>query len=366
MLSRLLKAIASVHTEYGTEIGLTRLAPASFNDLTPYLHSPASPQNVPGQAERDIEFADEFVQPGDDVAYFEGDAEGTEAQSEADLTGAFEGPDLMHVIHNVTNALRAGMNLYPDFLAGLRRIPKLLSEKESKQQLIQTCFSDVPGIAWREEIQGFHGSVHQDYSCRVGRNAQASSRAEGEFGHDVAAVDRDLSSDAWWASLTIMLEIAAVQRRVADWANSCLCHGDLPLDDLPSDVSMHVKACPLRGRRSAEIASGDFFRLLERLFQHQHHATVLETSNLLARLVQAPEGLALTAEDDAATLEVLDILVSYGLVEGPPWKLSTLGHAHLCERVVLQKYEPLLRPHTGSLRLQVSVASSSRRTRLAA
>ena len=160
------------------------------------------------------------MQPGDDVACFEADAEDEATQSEADLTGVFEGPDLVPVIHNVPNALPTVMNLYPDFLAGLKRITKLLSEKERKQQLIQTCFSDVPGVAWREEIQGFHGSVHEERwgtiahavknvhavsvplkSCWSldkflgGRHAQASSRAEGEFGRDVVAVDRDLSSD---------------------------------------------------------------------------------------------------------------------------------------------------------------------------
>ena len=274
---------------------MTRPAPASFDDLIPYLHSTASPQNLPRQAERDNEFADEFVQPGDDVACSEGDL-------------------------------------------------------------------DVPGVAWREEIQGFHGSVHEErwgtiaravknvHTVSVplkacwnldkflgGRHAQAGSRAEGEFGHDVVAVDRDLSSHASWASLTIMLEIAAVQRHVADWANSCPCCGDLPLDGLPSDVSLRTKACPMTGRRSAEIASGDFLRLLKRLFQH--HATVPEST--LPRSLPHQDVLELMRDFEAARAHIVSAYVlNMSFWMQPPYVLA--GIAHVDPRSVAQSLEACL------------------------
>ena len=356
MLSKLFKSIVSVHTDYGTEIGLTRCGPATFDDLIPYLHVPTTssgtPSHMPGAALDDNLFQDGFDQPGDDVCLFEGEAPQQDAHDCADLSAAFEGPDLMHIIHNVTNGLGSVMNLYAGFLAGLKRVAKLLSEKESKQQLIQTCFSELPGLAWKGDVSRFQGSVHEERwgtiahaiknvhslelplrTCWSLKNflggkelpaAQARSEpGSGEFGHDLAALDADLTSDTWWASLKVMLQIAAVQRRVSDWANSCPCHDEMLVEDLPADVRDHMMSCPLRGRRAAELAGGDFFALFQRLFQH--HATEVEAS--LPRSLSQEQILDMMRDFEAARSHILAVYVlKLSFWQQPPNALAGIAH----------------------------------------
>ena len=52
MLGRLLKAIVSVHTDYGTEIGLTRLAPASFDSVSPCPCKPSESATASREGQR--------------------------------------------------------------------------------------------------------------------------------------------------------------------------------------------------------------------------------------------------------------------------------------------------------------------------
>ena len=384
MVSKLFRAIVSVHTDYGTEIGFTRLEPAPFSDLIPYLHAPnlsADTRRQEHQPDDDV-FQDGFTQPGEDVCCFQDPPEvARETADCADLSGSFEGPDLVHIIHNVTNGLKHVMHIYDDFLAGLKRIAKLLSEKESKQQLIQTCFAGAAGSAWKAEISCFHGSAHEERWGTIAqavRNvhklevplrscwnlkkflggkdlpaAEANAAAPSEsarqgFGHDLAALDKDLTSDSWWASLRIMLQIAAVQRRASDWANSCPCHVDMLRDNLPADVHECMMKCPLRGRLAAELAGGDFFQLLQRLFDQ--HATSVEAS--LPRSLTQQQVLDMMRDYEAARSHIIGVYVlKLSFWQQPPQVLVGLAHSD---------------PGVRAKSLESCLSSSSKRPRVLA
>ena len=69
-----------------------------------------------------------------------------------------------------------------------------------------------------------------------------------------------------------MLPIAMVQREAVRWVNSCPCHFDMEkemrsLENPPDGWRDLVQGCPLRGRRCAELAAGDFFKLAHVLFE---------------------------------------------------------------------------------------------------
>lgn len=73
----------------------------------------------------------------------------------------FEGPDMMHIIHNATNYLEDVVDCYAPTIAALKSICSLLSGRESKQQLIEMCFQSGPAIAYHDEIRKFTITVHE-------------------------------------------------------------------------------------------------------------------------------------------------------------------------------------------------------------
>ena len=72
-----------------------------------------------------------------------------------------------------------------------------------------------------------------------------------------------------------MLQIAHVQREVVQYVTSCPCHRALSREDVEPTVPAAWARCPLRGCRCAELAAGDFFQLLQSLFDT--NVTMLES-----------------------------------------------------------------------------------------
>ena len=346
-LSKLLRSVVSVSSDYGTEVGLTRLGRSAFEDVLPYIHCPPSQPDEPERVDPDHVFAD--VEPAvfDNPEYFAGQVQCDEEC--ANLDSALEAPDLMHVIHNCTKGLSGVMELYADFLEGLKVIAKFLSEKETKQQLLATCFSALPGIAWRDSIANYHGKVHEERwgtiahavrrlsslkaaltSCwdlqkfsLGGPLTQRQDQDQSQFGHHLEAIDECINSDMWWGMLHVLHSIALVQIHVSDWVNSCPCHGHLYNGDIAADVSLAWNNCPLRGRRAAEVAAGDFFDLLSNLFTQA--ATRVE-SGLPAGL--SPEQVLRIMKDfESARAHIISTYVlKLSFWSQPPYALAALAH----------------------------------------
>eukprot|EP00435_Cladocopium_sp_Y103_P070956 s111_g36.t1 len=219
---------------------------------------------------------------------------------------SLEGPDMMHIIHNATNNLGDVLTCYDPMMASLKALCSLISGRESKQQLIETCFNSGPAIAFQDMVSSFDIGVHEkrwntiasaieeinelgpalrthwnlarflgevpglceDEAIPAERPAADNSEA---FGVALRTVDEAICSDKFWASIKVMLPIAMVQREAVRWVNSCSCHFDLEkemrsLEEPPDGWRDFVHGCPLRGRRCAELAAGDFFKLLHVLF----------------------------------------------------------------------------------------------------
>ena len=182
------------------------------------------------------------------------------------------------------------------------------------------CFQSGPAIAYHDEIRKFTITVHEkrwntiasaieevnklepalkshwnlaqflgkeksntddftDNGVPTARPGETDSSPE--YGVNLRVVDDALSSDFFWGSLKVLLQVAVVQRQAVRFVNGCVCHSDmLHADDKTAEKLSET--CPLRGRRCAELASGEFFDLVQSLFQAR--ATTLE--------LQLPRGLA--------------------------------------------------------------------------
>ena len=352
-MSKLLQSVVSVHTDYGTEVGLTRLGPACFDDVLPYIHAGPAPQIQ--DADPDDAFADDLaLESVDNPEYF---AEVPLCPDDyANLEASLEGPDLMHIIHNCTKGLSGVMQHYDGFVEGLKVVAKLLSERETKQQVRATCFSSVPGIAWKAEISGFHGKVHEERWGTIAHavlrlsnlrpalrtcwdlqkftfDAPTNQRPEheqAEYGHRLQLFNECVNSDVWWGVMHVLHEIAVLQSDVSDWVNSCPCHYHvLKEGHLAADVFQAWSRCPLRGRRAAEVAAGDFFSLLSDLFNQA--STRIEAGLPIG--LSDEQVLSIMRDFEAARAHIMSTYVlKLSFWSQPPYVLAALGH-----------YDPLAR-----------------------
>ena len=302
-------SVVSIHTDYGTEKGLSRISECPLDTFLPYLHV-----NEPQHLEDCETFAEDFPMFDSDLFVDEDGQEhgaGEVNDNMVSFDSVFEGPDMMHIIHNATNYLEDVVDCYAPTLASLKSICSLLAGRESKQQLIETCFQTGPGaIAFHEDIKAFKYTVHETrwnsevnklevalknhwnlprflglsdgHSDLMDHELPASRTGSEEYGVNLKTVDDALCSDMFWGSLKVLLQVAMVQREAVKWVNSCPCHYKWHHATESKRMQALCDSCPLRGRRCAEIASGEFFELLESLFQTS--ATTLE--------FQLPRGLA--------------------------------------------------------------------------
>lgn len=313
-LCELCDSVVSLHTDYGTEKGISRISHCPLDLFLPYMHAG---EEVTGKGDSEI-FAQEFQ--AHDVENLFVDEECQDVwEGVVSFDPCFEGPDMMHIIHNATNYLEDVVDCYAPTIAALKSICALLAGRESKQQLIETCFQAGPSIAFAEEIKSFNITVHDKRwntiasgieevnnlepalrshwnlcqflgktdDVRAEREDEAPAHRPGgdsdEFGVNLKAVDDALCSDFFWGCLKVLLQVAVVQRHAVRFVNGCPCHDGL----LQATDSLTVKAmcesCPLRGRRCAELAAGNFFDLLESLFQSSAAALELKLPRGLAK-----------------------------------------------------------------------------------
>ena len=289
-LVQLVRSISSVHTDYGVESGIARMPPIPLEDILPHWHSGPEPENQLNE-EAFLDNGEPQHVPDD---AFEGDA--PPKQHLIDLSGSLEGPDMMHIIHNATNDLSTVAETYPDMLHKLTLLFKLMSNKETKQQLLTNCFSQGDAHAFYSQIAAVSHTVHEkrwntianaielatdlEVALRAGWDLDAfmrgkkppNSRQEDpslavDFGVNLQQVDEAMHSDFFWGSIKVFLEVARVQHEAVRFVTSCPCHYGLSRMGVDQAVLDKWDSCPMRGRRCPEICGGDFFAMLQDMMQ---------------------------------------------------------------------------------------------------
>ena len=242
------------------------------------------------------------------------------------------------------------MSIYKPFMVGLKRVAKLLSGKESKQQLLVTCFSSGFAVGFRQEVASFKCSVHEKrwntiafavrslselepalrscWDVQVylrGRNMPQAKEDLGgdEHGVHLEGANEALLSDHWWSCLHIFLQIAVVQSAATEYANGCDCHSELLREDVGSDLRQLWESCPLRGRRCPQLVAGEFFTVAQRLFDCS--AVRLEAD--LPRNMSQQQVHELMSDFEAARQSILSTYIMKLSFWGEaPHALAGLGH----------------------------------------
>ena len=181
----------------------------------------------------------------------------------------------MRIIHNVTKGLERIMELYTPMMSKLKPVCSLLAGRETKQQLIETCFSEGPAGVYQDLIKSFTAIPHEhrwnsiaaaieelhelqpvlkqhwNLAVFLGSKGAPSVPRLGDpggsdLGVNLALVDSAIPSDYFWGSLTVMLRVAQVQREAVKWVNSCSCHSHWEHSELQERREC-FQSCPLEG-----------------------------------------------------------------------------------------------------------------------
>ena len=367
-LLELIKSISSVHTDYGTESGISRMPPIPLQEVLPYWHSEEAAQ--PAQEECFIDEADELhVQ---DDGHFVGDMN---VSPLVDLSGSLEGPDMMHIIHNATNDLENVTEGYSDTLHKLSLLCKLISNKEMKQQLLANCFSEGDASAFYQEIAEVSHTVHEkrwntvataieiisdlEVALKTGWDVQnflrggkvpTSRDEEGSvaFGVNLQQVDEAIHSDYFWGSVRVFLQIARVQREAVNFVTSCNCHYGLPRTGVDKDVLAIWDACPMRGRRCPELVGGDFFEMFQSILQ----ACSVSLELQLPRSLSSDLKMSLLRDFEAARQQLLTTYV-VKLCFWTQAPFAVVGVAHTDPAVRMKSLITCLRSNSSHPKIQL-------------
>ena len=244
---------------------------------------------------------------------------------EMDLTKCTDIAGLLHIIHNAGRGLETKLEHYSDSYLRLQKLSNMLRHAETKLRLKTTCFNTSVGeeLFTSSGLQRFRAQCYTDRwttvadcvihmskdlkaaldwgwsltSYRFGdSSALPSEEDHADYLSRLDLIDDALVNRYWWSYWNMLQKLAGILVEATAWAESCPCHSDL-LRDIRSgayddgkggvgrgslaDIARAALKCPLRGRRCAELASGDFQTFIDKLCNQQAGLILLDMDSSL-------------------------------------------------------------------------------------
>ena len=276
-LSKFVECIWTWVSDLGTEAGFSHVRKLNFRDLFPYIMDSEASADPRWHEEVDFADADASTRP--------------EPEPSIGCEGSAAIPGLLHILHNCFLGLGGAMRYFQSIISQMKEVAKLLSQPESKERLLATCFTGPLNEALAADVRAFQGHVYEDrwgtvadcvlklLPCQVSLQHAwdldkfVMHRGGVSGGSRVGSVALDVAQDAitstkFWAYLEMLACFASMQSRLSSWVESCPCHWDAlhnSSDDIPKDLKDLWKDCPLRGRRAADISSGKLLAFVKEL-----------------------------------------------------------------------------------------------------
>ena len=260
-LALLAEEVASCTSDLGTEFNIVRVAGARPLELLPWL------QTEHAQHEDEWPEEEQLLKFGNALAV----------------------PGILHILHNAAKRMLGGLPELSGAVDSLANVADLLRKKHTQQRLCERCFSSPVGQQLRPQIQAFQGKVHPArwgtiafctqqilqierplrWGWSLAMYLGPSSDQASELTVKASAVSDALTSEHWWQCLKVLDKLHKAIRHLFAWCEGCPCHGvACPEGPDPNNRNFnrqweHLKeSCPLRGRRCAELACGDFLEEL--------------------------------------------------------------------------------------------------------
>ena len=352
-LQQTMNQVVAFTSDLGVEVGLAeaQLGPSLLQWFDTSKH-----HNLTVQVEEDTGEGKCLVDP----------ISTTKAEDTPIFENAFPVPGMLHIISNcILQSHKHSMTHWPNYLTQLRAISNFLSKRWEREAIQahmrrQNATSeeerrfdkDIPTVThWRwgcvlhllKAILPLRG-VLRSYcqTCDL-----TNSKSEDV---DPDLLREGIVSDFFWAYSRMLLCMHAVLGDVSVWCEGCPCHHEPGLGrrsdvfdfggvgseqvDLSTGRGyrqllgaglkkvMH-NSCPMRGRRSSELAAGDLQQLLKQRISLQSVAL----QDWLTEPLTADERTLLIhdfAEGLNQIAVILDLKIRFW--QQLPWKLCALGH----------------------------------------
>ena len=265
--------------DLGVEFSLSTIRPTSCRALFPWFDasmasSPVREQEAPHANEEDL-----FDDVPDDPA----DAETVSLQNMLSVPGP------LHILHNATDRLLEHLPYVGKAVQRLQAICRFLSNHETKQRLVSTCFSGPVSRSFQSDILNFHAKVNEGRWGSVafavpellnlqkplrrfwdlpafgsGQEATDGRHRQDESGTGARLdfVHESIELPDFWAQLVTLNSLFKLVRELFDWLEWCPCHHNRVA---PPGKKRAWELCPLRGRRLPEIACGELFEVINQL-----------------------------------------------------------------------------------------------------
>ena len=332
-----------------------------------YLESWHCSENVEGEIASDGESDIRRPEPG---AVNDKDTDGAAVhKDEYLLPNAMVSPGMLHIMDSSTNNMATALPSFPEWIVPLKALARLLGTKHLRARYLEKClvgrhqhfsvlfqrkFPKIAKWRWGTMYKVLSMLLPLKEALRHTWNADAflgekhsndTLHAQSGDHLDTKCITAAVGSAWFWAYAHMMHSLHDWSNAIAEWSESCPCHGWIAdaeqgvlliehsqassdtvafcLAHLSEDKDGPKHRCPLAGKRVVELASGEFSSYMK-------HLRDMHTLHLMPHCVDLLDAQLphLIAEYKAglARLEagVLQKLQNWSTL---PWKLCGMGHA---------------------------------------
>ena len=327
-LPELVRCLFTLTSDYGVESAVPRVLHLTVGEVFPYMRANDyigdGEEHPRGSAASNRDEDDFAVPPADQDPDFAPDLpHRRHLQAKLDLT-TVEVSGLLHIISNAGKDLVKVMDGYRDATDRLQKVSNMLRVKETKERLQETCFglSPVGQAMFDRSIRRFHGECYPERWGTVAHcvlQMTAELKAALDFGWDakkymfgkglkepkepdssdegadhqarIDLVDEVLSGEYWWQYWFMLSRVAKVLHAALVWAEGCACHDRVRLElsqlaeeerrQWHKEMKACADSCPLRGRRCAELAAGDFHEVISDMYKQEAASLYLDLPTTL-------------------------------------------------------------------------------------
>ena len=276
-------------------------------------------------------------------------------------------PGALHICSNLTKDIAAKFKQWDWFHRQLKNIESLLSVRDRRERFAATCMPDVEASSrfkyfsaslydkrWGEvvnfcrKLQDLIEPLREHWDHQKfmrGYNAEKSKDDAGGFSFDARALTATLGDPSFHVYMHVIFGILEVLDNTSTWLEGCSCHehlltnrsGAMQKSSLAkefglSGVAAKYTACPMKGKRSAEMAAGRLTELCDGWWHTLRDSTV----ERIAQAAAAPQNR--NKFDDAAQVSIwedfeaghayleLGLQVKFDFWNRTPWLLAGIAH----------------------------------------
>ena len=217
---------------------------------------------------------------------------------------SFAASDLKHVCDNILHEVLESLPWWQSLYSSLGAMEALLKRPTYRERFLYGCMghaaesdrnvfrswnASIRSLRWEcivaflEELLAVEVPLRRFWDLNKfthgGRGADGV-RLRDENLVDIQRADQAMRDPEFWVACRVLRTLAFEAEYVGRWAEGCPCH----------DSGDQDQACPFRGCRAAELASGDWKGTLQRHLKFHsstHNACVAEFSQYLADINKA-------------------------------------------------------------------------------